>query len=93
MVIGILTVSLLLPGCQSLKQKRQHLRSVKDKFGHMTNIAVCEFDHQDQWQRASLAFVCTTTDKRIAESLLAKIKDYCAISIDARIIDDSIEWL
>ncbi len=93
MIIGVLTIGLVLPDCQSLKQKRQHLRSVKDKFGHMPNIAVCEFDHQDQWQRASLAFVCTATEKRVAESLLAKIRDYCVTSIDARIIDDSIEWL
>lgn len=93
MVIGILTIGLLLPGCNSLKQKRQQLRSVKDRFGHMINIAVCEFDHQDQWQHASLAFICTATDKRVAESQLAKIKDYCATSIDAQLISDNVEWL
>lgn len=93
MVIGILSVGLLMPGCNSLKQKRQHLRSVKDRFGQKTNIAVCEYDYQDQWQRASLAFICTSTDKRAAESQLAKIRDYCAMNIDAQLISDNIDWL
>src|SRR5207245_11774646 len=54
MVVGLLTVELHVAGSQSLKDKRMVLRRVKDRLKKF-NVAVSEVDHQDLWQRASLA--------------------------------------
>jgi len=37
---------------QSLKDKRQVLRSLKTKLRFKFNVAVAELDHQDVWQRS-----------------------------------------
>ena len=93
MIIGILNLDFHINGSHSLKEKRKFLRQLKDKYGHITNIAVCECDFQDSWQRGGLAFVCTSTDKAVVESTLSKIKSYCQLSGDAQLVNDQIEWI
>jgi uncharacterized protein YlxP (DUF503 family) len=56
--IGLLTLEIQLPQARSLKDKRQVLRSVKDRLRAHHNVAVCELpDHANVWQRAGLAVV------------------------------------
>ncbi len=93
MFIGLLRIEMLLPGCSSLKDKRQRMQSVKDRFGRVKNIAVSESAHLDVHQRSELAFVCIANDKSVVEPSLAKISDYCSTSIDAQIINEIFEWL
>ena len=69
------------------------MRQLKDKFGRYNNIAVCECEYQDKWQRGDLAFICTATDKAVIESTLTKIKCYCQSNVDAQLINDQIEWI
>ena len=46
-------LELALPYASSLKDKRQTLRSVKDRL-RRKNISVVESDHHDRWQRATV---------------------------------------
>ncbi len=52
MPVGLLTLELHIPDAQSLKDKRQVLRSLKDKLRRQFNVAVAELDHHDVWQRS-----------------------------------------
>ena len=74
MVVGLLTVELHVPGAQSLKDKRMVLRRVKDRLKKF-NVAVSEVDHQDLWQRASLAVVAVSTDQSHVDRELAAVAD------------------
>ena len=74
MVVGLLTVELHVPGSRSLKDKRMVLRRVKDRLRKF-NVAVSEVDHHDLWQRASLAVVTVSVDRRHAEGELAAVAD------------------
>ena len=74
MVVGLLTVELHVPGAQSLKDKRTVLRRVKDRLKKF-NVAVSEVDHQDLWQRASLAVVAVSTDQSHVDRELAAVAD------------------
>ncbi|MCS7261941.1 MAG: DUF503 domain-containing protein [Aquificaceae bacterium] len=74
MVLGVLRAELFFHESSSLKEKRQYLRSIKDKVRSSLNVSVAEVDHQDLWQRSSLAFVCVAGDRPIAENTLDRVK-------------------
>ncbi len=72
MPIGLLTLEIHLPEARSLKDKRQVLRSLKDRLRGQFNVAVAELDHQELWQRALVGVVSLSGDaKHLEESLQA----------------------
>src|ERR1700751_2498813 len=62
MPIGLLTLEIHIPDAQSLKDKRQVLRSLKDKLRAHFNVAVAELDYQDTWQRSQVGIVSLSND-------------------------------
>lgn len=73
MTIGLLQLSIFIPQANSLKSKRQILKSLKDKIRHKFNVSVAEVDGQDLWQRLTLAVACVNSDKRLINSMLSKV--------------------
>jgi uncharacterized protein YlxP (DUF503 family) len=72
MPIGLLTLEIHIPDASSLKDKRQVLRSLKDKLRAHYNVAVAELEHQELWQRARVGVVTISGDgKHLQESLEA----------------------
>jgi len=71
--VGLLTVECFLSQSLSLKDKRRILNSLFDRLKHSFNLAVCEVESQDQWQRARLAIVMVNTDWRMLQSNLSKV--------------------
>jgi len=59
-------LELELPFSSSLKDKRQTLRSVKDRL-RRKNVSVVESDHQDFWQRATMEIALAAVSRRAAE--------------------------
>jgi uncharacterized protein YlxP (DUF503 family) len=59
-------LELELPFSSSLKDKRQTLRSVKDRL-RRKNVSVVESDHQDLWQRAPMEIALAAVSRRAAE--------------------------
>jgi uncharacterized protein YlxP (DUF503 family) len=57
MPIAKLTVEISIPHAQSLKDRRQVLRSLKDKLRHGFNVSVAELDDANLWNRATLGLV------------------------------------
>ncbi|VUD48660.1 hypothetical protein TDB9533_01278 [Thalassocella blandensis] len=93
MFIGLLKLELRLSGCSSLKQKRQTLNAIKDRFGKHKNVAVTESNFNDVHQRAELSFICMSNDKSLIEAMLAKISHFCGCEVDAQIVNEYVEWL
>ena len=58
--VGILSFELHFPESRSLKEKRMHLRSVKQQLANRTGCSIAEVDHHDAWQRAALTLACVT---------------------------------
>ena len=54
MRVAVLHVELFISHSQSLKDKRQVVRSLKERIRARVQAAVAEVDHQDLWQRAAL---------------------------------------
>ncbi len=93
MFIARLQTTFRLHGCSSLKDKRHRLSGLRDKFGSIKNIAVCENGANDALQFGNWSFVCTCNDKALIESSFSKILEHCAHNIDAELVEHSIEWL
>jgi uncharacterized protein len=93
MNIGMLTLTLRLPGCHSLKQKRQRLGGLKDRFGKLSNLAVSESDFHDQHQQAQWCFVSLCQDQASSNQLLDNIEQQIATKTDAVIIERNRQWL
>lgn len=93
MHLAVLTIHFYLHGCSSLKDKRARLRGLRDKFGSIRNIAVCECRLHDQWRHSEISFISVSTDRKVVESGLARIVDFCTTSVDAELTDHGVEWL
>ncbi len=91
MVVGILQIDLLLRGNNSLKRKRQILRSIKDRTRRQFNISIAEVDHNDLWQRATLGICCASNDKVHADRVLAEVVRFIEGNFEAELLDYSIE--
>lgn len=64
MVVKLLTLDLLFPGCSSLKEKRFVLSSLKSRLRQRFNVSVAEVDYQDKWQRCLIAVALVAPDRR-----------------------------
>jgi uncharacterized protein len=53
--VGVLIIHVHFPDSASLKGKRRELHSVKAQLRTRLGVSVAEVDHQDTWQRATLA--------------------------------------
>ena len=93
MVVGLMTWELHLAACQSLKDKRQILKSLKDRLHQRFNVSAAETDHQDLWQRAELTVAVVSTDRRHAEEVLREADRLVEGANGARIMDTSTSFL
>jgi uncharacterized protein len=73
MPVGLLTLELHLPDARSLKDKRQVLRSLKDKLRAGFNVAVAELDYQDTWQRSVVGVVTLANEEQYVREALQKV--------------------
>jgi uncharacterized protein YlxP (DUF503 family) len=73
--IGLLTLEIHIPDARSLKDKRQVLRSLKDRLRGRFNVAIAELDHQDTWQRSQVGIVSLSNDEAHLEQSLQAVFD------------------
>ena len=76
MIVARLRVQLLLPGCTSLKQKRFILNSLKARLRSRFNLALCETDFQDKWQRTELGFATVATTRRGVDRTIQAVVEF-----------------
>ncbi|MGC2333300.1 MAG: DUF503 domain-containing protein [Candidatus Acidiferrales bacterium] len=73
MPIGLLTLEIHIPDARSLKDKRQVLRSLKDRLRAHYNVAVAELEHQELWQRSRVGVVSISGDSKYLEESLEAV--------------------
>ena len=66
-------LELELPFSSSLKDKRQTLRSLKDRL-RRKNVSVVEADNQDLWQRATVAVALAAASRSAAEEKREEVR-------------------
>jgi uncharacterized protein len=91
MPVGLLTLELHIPDAQSLKDKRQVLRSLKDKLRREFNVAVAELDHQDLWQRSIVGVVTLSNEEKHVKELLQRVLDEADSMLGSFLINQRFE--
>jgi uncharacterized protein YlxP (DUF503 family) len=71
MPIGKLTIELSIPHAQSLKDRRQVVRSLKDKLRHAFNLSVAEMNEGGTlWNQATVCVaVVSSSTQSVAQHL------------------------
>ena len=93
MIIGVLEMQLSMPGNRSLKDKRQVLRSVKDRVRAGFNVSIAEVADHERWCSAHLAAVTVATDRERAHGVLEAVARYVERRGDAILADYCIQML
>lgn len=87
MHIAILTFVFSLPGCSSLKEKRQRIGGLHERLGRNPSIAVCESSHQNSHDSSEWSFVLVAKSQRELDALCNDTENKIQSSVDARIMD------
>lgn len=66
-------IALDVPGARSLKDKRQVVRSFKERVRARLGVSIAEIDHQDKLQRATFGVAVVSSDAAVCEELLEKV--------------------
>jgi uncharacterized protein YlxP (DUF503 family) len=91
--VAVGVVELHLPDVGSLKGKRHALKGLKERVRARYEVSVAEVDHQDLWQRATLALAYVSHDARHANEVVSKAMDFIEEHVEGRVIDTSVEIL
>jgi hypothetical protein len=88
MVIGVLTVNLMVADANSLKDKRQVVKSLLDVARNRFNVSAAELGDLDVWRRSELGFACISNDQEVANTLLNRVLSY--MDSDPRVSVESV---
>src|SRR5690554_119605 len=93
MHIGVLMMVFSLPGCSSLKEKRQRIGGMHERFGRTPTIAVCESGAHDRYDTSEWSFVVVAHSRREVESQCSQIEDKIQRTVEGRVTDVTREFL
>jgi uncharacterized protein len=75
MPIASMTIELRIDHAQSLKDRRQVVRSLKEKLAHGFNISVAEMDEAVTWQSATIGIAAVSSSRDYLSGLMQQIEN------------------
>ena len=96
MPVAKVTIELEIAGAHSLKDRRQVLRSMKDKLRSGFNLSIVELDSGELWNRATLGIAVISASPSYLTGQLEQIDraiHRMAASLSAEVIDSYAEFL
>jgi uncharacterized protein YlxP (DUF503 family) len=96
MPVAKLTVEVSIPHAQSLKDRRQVVRSLKDKLRHGFNVGVAELDDANIWNRATLGIVGISSSQAYLSGQMQEVDDAMnrlAVTLGAEIVESWVDFL
>ena len=94
MIVGACRIELRLPENQSLKGKRQVVKSLIARVQRQFGVAIAEVEAQDRWQLAVLGVSCVSSSGQHARSVLDNVVAYIEGSrLDAEVREVEVELL
>ena len=94
MPLATLTLELSIEHAQSLKDRRQVVRSLKEKLRHGFNISVAELDDAVLWNRATLGIAAIPPSSSYLAGQLREVESAArrlAVGLGCDIIDSWLE--
>jgi uncharacterized protein YlxP (DUF503 family) len=93
MIVGVCTIELRLRETQSLKAKRQIVKSIITRVKNNFNVAIAEVEYQDKLQRALLGVAVVSTAQDHANGILSKVVNFIESMYIVDLLDYHIEML
>ena len=75
MPIAQLTLEIRIEDAQSLKDRRQVLRSLKDRLREGFNVSVAELEPSEMWQRATVGVVAISSSRDYLQGLMQQVEE------------------
>jgi uncharacterized protein YlxP (DUF503 family) len=94
MPIATLTLELAIEHSQSLKDRRQVVRSLKDNLRRSFNVSIAELDEALLWNRATLGVVAISSSTSYLAGQLREVEDAARrllVGLGGEIVDSYIE--
>ncbi|HEX6504536.1 MAG TPA: DUF503 domain-containing protein [Terriglobales bacterium] len=95
-MIAVLTLELSIEAAQSLKDRRQVVRSLKDRLRTSFNVAVAELDGAELWNRATIGVVSISGSRDYLDGLMKNIERQAtriANNSGAEVTDTFLEYI
>jgi uncharacterized protein len=96
LMVAFLTIELRIEMAQSLKDKRQVTRSLKDRLRSSFNVSVAELEPSPLWNQATIGVVSVSDSRDYLEGLM-KLVERAATRIannaGAEVTDSFVEFL
>ena len=95
-MIAFLTLELSIEAAHSLKDKRQVVRSVKDRLRASFNVSVAELDPNGLWNRATIGVVSVSGSRDYLDGLMKNVERQAvriANNGGAEVSDSFLEFL
>ena len=93
MTIGVLTIWLEIAGSNSLKDKRQSLKSLLDLLRNKFNVSAAEVGDNDTWRRAVVGVACVSNDQAHAGAVLNKVLQFVESDPRVAVAETRMEML
>lgn len=93
MIVGVLTVELALLEASSLKDKRQVIKSLKQRLSNTFNVSVAETAHNDAVRRCQLGISVVSNAAREVHSQLDRVVDMIRRTAGCTLLDYQREIL
>ncbi len=91
MVVGVCRFVVSLAGNRSLKEKRRRIRPILSALQSQHKFAVAEVDFQNEADRAAIAFVLVSNDRRVVNSEIDKAMDRIELLSDVVVVEHDFE--
>ena len=75
-----------IPHCHSLKEKRRVLRPIVEHLRRRMELSVAEVDHQDSWQRTTLAVAVVAPQAGRLDEIIEGIRRWALGLAEAELV-------
>ena len=96
MPVATLTIHLRIEHAHSLKDRRQVVRSLKDKLRHGFNVSVAELDEAVTWQTAVIGVAALSSSRSYLQGQLGEVEraaERIAGELSAVVTDSWVEFV
>ena len=91
MVVLVGEVQLHLPESRSLKDKRQVVKSIKERIRNRFNVSIAEVDYLDLWQRCAIAIAVVSTSRAHADEVMSKAVGFIEMDGRAQLLECTVD--
>ena len=95
MPVGLLRLEIHMPEAHSLKDKRQVVRSLKDRLRASFNVSVAELDPSNLWNQATIGVVAVSHSRDYVDGLMKNVERAATRitnNLGAEITDSFVEF-